>query len=113
MARPECRIRARIGLLLNAAGKWLKLLDSPTRQVAPERSGGLPDQGAARMIGSLREQFCPIVTRIAAGDELRVEQGFLAVVAQRLAVEIREKALALLPNLTGACVACHYSWRTR
>lgn len=25
----------------------------------------------------------------------------------------REKALALLPNLTGACVACHYSWRTR
>ena len=32
---------------------------------------------------------------------------------ERLAVEIREKALALLPNLTGACVACHYSWRTR
>ncbi len=25
----------------------------------------------------------------------------------------REKSLALLPNLTGACVACHYSWRTR
>lgn len=25
----------------------------------------------------------------------------------------REKALALLPKLTGACVACHYSWRTR
>jgi hypothetical protein len=25
----------------------------------------------------------------------------------------REKALALLPTLTGACVACHYSWRTR
>jgi len=25
----------------------------------------------------------------------------------------REKALALLPNLTGGCVACHYSWRTR
>ena len=25
----------------------------------------------------------------------------------------REKALTLLPNLTGACVACHYSWRTR
>jgi hypothetical protein len=25
----------------------------------------------------------------------------------------REKALALLPNLTAACVACHYSWRTR
>ena len=25
----------------------------------------------------------------------------------------REKALSLLPNLTGACVACHYSWRTR
>ncbi len=25
----------------------------------------------------------------------------------------REKALALLPKLTEACVACHYSWRTR
>jgi DNA-binding transcriptional ArsR family regulator len=25
----------------------------------------------------------------------------------------REKALSLLPNLTGACVTCHYSWRTR
>ena len=25
----------------------------------------------------------------------------------------RSRALALLPNLTGACVACHYSWRTR
>jgi len=25
----------------------------------------------------------------------------------------REKALALLPTLTSACVACHYSWRTR
>ncbi|MBN8476800.1 hypothetical protein [Sulfuritalea sp.] len=25
----------------------------------------------------------------------------------------REQALALLPGLTGACVACHYSWRTR
>ncbi len=25
----------------------------------------------------------------------------------------RERALALLPNLTGTCVACHYSWRTR
>ncbi len=25
----------------------------------------------------------------------------------------RDKALALLPNLTGACVACHYSYRTR
>jgi hypothetical protein len=25
----------------------------------------------------------------------------------------RDKALAELPKLTGACVACHYSWRTR
>lgn len=25
----------------------------------------------------------------------------------------REQAIALLPQLTGACVACHYSWRTR
>lgn len=25
----------------------------------------------------------------------------------------REKSLALLPNLTGACVACHLSWRIR
>ena len=25
----------------------------------------------------------------------------------------RERALALLPSLTAACVACHYSWRTR
>ena len=25
----------------------------------------------------------------------------------------RDKALALLPNLTSACVACHYSYRTR
>ena len=25
----------------------------------------------------------------------------------------RDKALALLPNLTAACVACHYSYRTR
>ena len=25
----------------------------------------------------------------------------------------RDKALALLPNLTGACVACHSSWRIR
>lgn len=25
----------------------------------------------------------------------------------------REKALAELPKLTAACVACHYSWRTR
>jgi DNA-binding transcriptional ArsR family regulator len=25
----------------------------------------------------------------------------------------REKALSLLPNLTAACVTCHYSWRTR
>ncbi|KAB2928822.1 MAG: cytochrome C [Dechloromonas sp.] len=25
----------------------------------------------------------------------------------------RDKALALLPNLTGTCVACHYSWRIR
>jgi hypothetical protein len=25
----------------------------------------------------------------------------------------RELALGLLPKLTGACVACHYSWRTR
>ncbi|MBI5791776.1 MAG: cytochrome C [Rhodocyclales bacterium] len=25
----------------------------------------------------------------------------------------RELAVTLLPNLTGACVACHYSWRTR
>jgi len=25
----------------------------------------------------------------------------------------RELALSLLPRLTGACVACHYSWRTR
>ena len=25
----------------------------------------------------------------------------------------RDKALAQLPKLTGSCVACHYSWRTR
>ncbi len=25
----------------------------------------------------------------------------------------RDKALAELPKLTGSCVACHYSWRTR
>ncbi len=25
----------------------------------------------------------------------------------------RSRALTLLPNLTSACVACHYSWRTR
>ena len=25
----------------------------------------------------------------------------------------RDKALAELPKLTGACVACHYAWRTR
>lgn len=25
----------------------------------------------------------------------------------------RERAMALLPNLTNACVACHFSWRTR
>jgi hypothetical protein len=25
----------------------------------------------------------------------------------------RDKALALLPNLTGACVACHLAYRTR
>ena len=25
----------------------------------------------------------------------------------------REQAIALLPKLTGACVACHYSYRTR
>ena len=25
----------------------------------------------------------------------------------------RELALSLLPKLTGACVACHYAWRTR
>ena len=25
----------------------------------------------------------------------------------------RDKALVLLPNLTGACVACHFSYRTR
>ena len=25
----------------------------------------------------------------------------------------RDKALALLPRLTGNCVACHYAWRTR
>ena len=25
----------------------------------------------------------------------------------------RDKALALLPNLTGQCVACHFSYRTR
>ena len=25
----------------------------------------------------------------------------------------RDKALALLPNLTAACVACHFSYRTR
>ena len=25
----------------------------------------------------------------------------------------RERAVALLPGLTAACVACHYSWRTR
>ena len=25
----------------------------------------------------------------------------------------REKAMAELPKLTGGCVACHYSWRTR
>ena len=25
----------------------------------------------------------------------------------------RDKALALLPNLTSACVACHFSYRTR
>lgn len=27
--------------------------------------------------------------------------------------EERERALALLPNLTAACVACHFSWRIR
>ena len=61
----------------------------------------MPDQGAARVIGSRREQFCPIVTRIAAGDELRVEQGFLAVVAQRLAVEIQHGATGLLQHALG------------
>jgi len=25
----------------------------------------------------------------------------------------RDKAMALLPNLTGACVGCHYSYRIR
>jgi hypothetical protein len=25
----------------------------------------------------------------------------------------RDKALALLPNLTSACVGCHFSYRTR
>ncbi len=25
----------------------------------------------------------------------------------------RDKAIAELPKLTGGCVACHYSWRTR
>lgn len=50
---------------------------------------------------SLREQFCPIVTRIAAGDELRVEHGFLAVVAQRLTLEIQHGATGSAPARTG------------
>ena len=33
--------------------------------------------------------------------------------AKAAATGDREKALSLLPNLTGGCVACHYSWRTR
>ena len=32
---------------------------------------------------------------------------------ERLAGESREKALALVPNLTSACVACLYSWLSR
>ena len=33
--------------------------------------------------------------------------------AKAAATGDREKALAELPKLTGGCVACHYSWRTR
>ena len=33
--------------------------------------------------------------------------------AVRIGVSDRDKALVLLPNLTSACVACHFSFRTR
>ena len=33
--------------------------------------------------------------------------------AKAAATGDREKAAALLPNLTGACVGCHFSYRTR
>ncbi len=33
--------------------------------------------------------------------------------AKAAKAEERERALALLPNLTNACVSCHFSWRTR
>lgn len=33
--------------------------------------------------------------------------------ARAAATGDRDQALALLPNLTAACVACHYSYRTR
>ncbi len=33
--------------------------------------------------------------------------------AKAAATGDRDQALALLPNLTAACVACHYSYRTR
>ncbi|PKO33819.1 MAG: cytochrome C [Betaproteobacteria bacterium HGW-Betaproteobacteria-7] len=33
--------------------------------------------------------------------------------ARVAATSDRDKALALLPNLTGGCVACHSSWRIR
>jgi hypothetical protein len=33
--------------------------------------------------------------------------------AKTAATGDRDKAIAELPKLTGGCVACHYSWRTR
>lgn len=33
--------------------------------------------------------------------------------ARMAATGDRDKALALLPKLTGTCLACHYSWRIR
>ena len=50
----------------------------------------------------------PAMHEIGIGGHLAASE-----FAKAAATGDREKALSLLPNLTGGCVACHYSWRTR
>mgnify|MGYP001331290571 CR=1 FL=1 len=66
----------------------------------------------SKQVGMLKgrgEDAAPVMAQVAAlKSELDANEVRLGELLKEL-----DAFLALLPNLTGACVACHFSYRTR
>ena len=67
----------------------------------PTPTGSATTSRRTAFASGAAEQLGPVHLRIPAGNELGIEQGFLAVVAQRIAVQVDDGSTGLLEHALG------------